>query len=74
MAKKKNTNESLAPKIPVNEIELGGVYKTYVNELVQVLQINGETNQFLIYNISGAHKQWIDFKYIYLTEKIRNSR
>jgi len=74
MAKKKKEESKQVPKIPVNEIELGGVYKTFVNELVRVDKIDGEKKQIVLYNINGAHKQWIDFQHIYLIEKIRQSR
>lgn len=72
MAKKKK--EAQTPKIPVNEIELGGVYKNYVNELVRVEEINTTTNEVVLYNITGSHKQWINFKHVYLVEKVRQSR
>ena len=74
MAKKKTETEVLPTRIPVNEIEVGGVYKTAVKELVRVEQINGETEKIKLTNITGGHKQWVDFKHIYLVEKLRQSR
>jgi hypothetical protein len=73
MAKKKEETQEL-PKIPVEEIELGGVYKTAANDIVKVERIDGESKKIVLYNISGAHRQWIDFKHIYLIEKLRQSR
>lgn len=66
MAKK-----TVVTKIPVNELELDGVYKTYVQELVKILKIDEERQEIVLFNISGAHKQWVGFKNIYLTERIR---
>lgn len=74
MAKKKDNTEELAPKIPLNEIELGGIYKTAVQDIVRVEKIDGGNEKIVLYNISGAHRQWVDFKYIYLVEKIHQSR
>lgn len=74
MAKKKIDIDELGPKIPVNEIEIGGVYKTAVQDIVRVEKIDGGNEKIVVYNISGAHKQWIDFKHIYLVEKLYQSR
>lgn len=74
MAKKKDNTEELAPKIPVNEIELGGVYKTAVQDIVRIEKIDGENEKIVLYNISGAHRQWVGFGHIYLTEKLYQSR
>lgn len=68
MAKKVEVNVN---RIPVSELEVNCVYKTYVQELVKILEINNERKSICLYNISGAHKQWVDFKNIYLTNKIR---
>lgn len=67
MAKKQQS----VPKIPVKDMEVDGVYKTYVQEIVKILEINKETETIVLFNISGAHKQWIEFRNIYLIERIR---
>jgi hypothetical protein len=74
MAKRKIDVDELAPKIPINQIDLGGVYKTAVQDIVRVESIDGAKNQFVLYNISGAHKQWVDFNNLYLVEKVYQSR
>jgi hypothetical protein len=66
MAKKKA--ERLV-KIPIEEIEVNGVYKTYVNDIVKVLSIDKEKEQFVLMNITGSFKQWIDFKNIFLVTR-----
>ena len=72
--KKKEESAEQLPKIPVNEIEIGGVYKSAVQDLVRVESINEETQKIVVYNVSGAHRQWIDFRHIYLVEKVYQSR
>jgi len=72
MAKKKK--ETSVERIPLNEIEVGGIYKTFVNELVRIEEIRGKEEKIVLYNLTGAHKQWVDFKHIFLIEKIRQSR
>ena len=68
MAKKKS--ELAAEKrIDIKDIVVDGVYKTYVNDIVKVLKVNEETKQFVLMNITGSHKQWTDFKNIYLIER-----
>ena len=66
MAKKNGNGE--APKIPVSEIKVGGVYKTYVNDLIRIEDINETTQMIRLYNVTGAFKQWTAFKNIYLIE------
>jgi hypothetical protein len=74
MAKKKSENTVEVNRIEPSDIDVGGIYRTYVNDLVRVESFNGETNKFVLYNISGAHRQWIDPANICLIEKIRQSR
>ncbi len=64
MAKKDVTQ-----KIPVGEIEVGATYRTYVKDLVKILDKNEKTEMIILYNISGSHKQWVSFKNIYLIER-----
>lgn len=66
MAKKK-----VMTKIPVNELEVDGVYRSYVQDIVKILEIKKDTETVVLFNISGAHKQWTEFKYINLVERIR---
>jgi len=73
MAKKKETQET-TNRIPLEEIELGGVYKNYVNDIVKVEKIVGDQEKIIFYNISGAHRQWISFKNVFLVEKVYQSR
>lgn len=74
MAKKKKDESKQVPKIPVNEIEVGGVYKSGVNDLVRIEKIDEDQQKIVLYNISGSHRQWIDFKHVYLIEKVYQSR
>lgn len=72
MVKKKELIE--LPPIPINEIELGGVYRAAVNDLVKVEKIDAGNKKVVLYNITGAHKQWVDFRYLHLVEKVYQSR
>ena len=54
MAKKK---EETVERIPIEEIEEGATYKTYVNDIVVVRKINKQRKEVIIYNASGDHKQ-----------------
>jgi len=65
MAKK----QEKAEKIPVKDLEVGATYRTYVLDLVKILQIDEDRETVVLYNISGAHKQWVSFKNIFLIEK-----
>ena len=65
MAKK----QEKAEKIPVKDLEVGATYRTYVLDLVKILQIDEDRETVVLYNISGAHKQWVAFKNIFLIEK-----
>jgi len=68
MAKKK-AELAAEKRIAVKDIVVDGVYKTYVNDIVKVLQINMDREQFVLMNITGSFKQWTDFKNIYLIER-----
>ena len=69
MAKKK-AELAAEKRIAVKDIVVDGVYKTYVNDIVKVLKINKDREQFVLMNITGAFKQWVDFRYIYLVERL----
>lgn len=69
MAKRKGMTEK-GERIPVEEIEVDGVYKSYVNDIVKILSIHKDRKQIVLYNVTSAHKQWIDFKNIYLISRI----
>jgi hypothetical protein len=56
--------------IKIEDIELNTVYRTHVKDLVKVLVIDNEKQKIKLYNISGAHKQWLDFKNVAFIEKI----
>ena len=68
MAKKKNGEVS--PKIPVKEIEVDGVYRTWVSDIVKIQKIDEDRQTVVLYNITGSFKQWVAFKNIYLTERL----
>ena len=69
MAKKK-AELAAEKRIDVKDIVVDGVYKTYVNDIVKILKINEDRKQFVLMNITGSFKQWVDFKNIYLVEKL----
>ena len=69
MAKKKAA--AVTKRIDVKDIEVDGTYKTYVKDIVKILKINEDRKQIILYNISGSHKQWVDFRNIYLVERLR---
>jgi len=60
----KNTNNF----IPAEDVEIGAVYRTHVKDIVKVL--NNNNGKFKLYNISGAHHLWVDFKNIAFVEKL----
>jgi|AntAceMinimDraft_18_1070375.scaffolds.fasta_scaffold89377_2 hypothetical protein len=61
----------IIPRIPVKELEVGCVYKSFVLDLVKILEISEERQTVVIFNITGAYRQWKTFKQINLIEKIR---
>jgi len=70
MAKKTVNIEVKKEKIPVSEIVIGGVYKTYANDLVKIEAKNEEREQITLSNITHAIRQWVAYKNIYLTDRI----
>jgi len=70
MAKKKET----VNRIPKEDIMVGGVYRNAVQDIVKVLKIDEIEQRFILFNVSGAHKQFTDFKHIWLTEKLFQTR
>jgi len=69
MAKKK-AELAAEKKIDIKDIVVNGVYKTYVNDIVKILRINKEREEFVLYNVTGSHRQWTSFKHIYLVERL----
>lgn len=41
------------------KIEVGGVYRTHVGDLVKIVAINKERDEVHIYNISEGANQWV---------------
>jgi len=41
------------------KIEIGGVYRTHVGDLVKIASINKEKDEIWIYNISENANQWV---------------
>lgn len=41
------------------KIEIGGVYRTHVGDLVKIISINKEKDEVWIYNISENANQWV---------------
>ena len=70
MAKKKANTKVKKEKLHLDEIVIGGVYKTYVNDLVKIEQKNDDTEQVVLTNITHAYRQWVSYKNIYLTDRI----
>lgn len=73
MAKKKTQtlkNDKPIDKIPVEDIQVEGVYKTYVGDIIKVLDINKATKTVTLFNITGSFKQWTEFKNVNLIRKI----
>lgn len=58
-------------RIDPTELVVDGVYKTWVQEIVKILTIDKEKEKICLYNISGTHKQWVEFKNINLIAKLR---
>ena len=56
--------------IKVEDITVDGVYRTYVKDLVKIIEINKNRKSISLFNISGSFNQIIDFKNIALVEKI----
>lgn len=69
MAKKK-AEIAETKRIPVKDIKVNDIYKTYVNDIVKVTKINEESETITLYNVTGSYNQWISFKHIFLIEKI----
>lgn len=57
-------------RIPLDEIEVGGVYKSYANDLVKIEEKNDEREQVVLSNITHAFRQWVSYKNIYLVDRI----
>jgi len=74
MAKKKVKTEVEKDRIPVEDIVVGGVYKTYVQEIVKVLKKDEDRQEFVLFNVNGAFKQWTAFRHIWLTKFLYQSR
>jgi len=55
--------------IPVESLEINGVYQTYVKDIVKVLSIDNIKKVICFYNVSGTHKQWTDFKHINIVKR-----
>jgi mRNA-degrading endonuclease RelE of RelBE toxin-antitoxin system len=41
------------------KIEIGGVYRTHVGDLVKIMDINKDIDQIHIFNISEGSNQWV---------------
>jgi len=69
MVKTLNKNKDI-PKIPIENLIVGGVYQSYVSDIVKVLSIDKNKKEIKLYNVTGAFNQWISFKNIYLIKEI----
>ena len=47
-----NTNEEM-------KIEVNGIYKTHVNDLVKIINIDKSNDRIHLYNISDGANQWV---------------
>jgi len=56
--------------IAVDDVEINAVYRTHVKDLVKVLAKDETLQKFKLYNISGAYRQWTDFRNIAFVEKM----
>lgn len=73
MAKKKIMygEEIEMKKIPIEEIEVGKTYMTYVGNLVKVLSYDEKTRMIKLYNITETCKQYHDIKNVFFVRLIR---
>jgi len=69
MSKTLKNNKDI-PKILIEDLVVGGVYQTYVSDIVKILSINEKKKEIKFYNVTGAFNQWRNFKNIYLIKKI----
>ena len=66
MARKKKAKE----KIPVEELLVGGTYKTYTGDLVEVRKIDETAEVVTLRNITKSFNLWLPYKHVYLVEKV----
>ena len=53
------------------KIEIDGVYKTHVNDLVKVIEIDKPNDRIHLYNISEGANQWVSLSRA-ITHKLRS--
>ncbi|MFA5152827.1 MAG: hypothetical protein WC554_09730 [Clostridia bacterium] len=53
------------------KLEVNGVYKTNVKDLVKIEEIREDKGQMYLHNITENCHQWVDIKKHRLTTKIR---
>lgn len=53
------------------KIEINGVYKTHVGDLVKIMEIDKPNDRIHLYNISDGANQWVSLSRA-LTHKIRS--
>lgn len=42
-----------------NKLEVGGVYKTHVGDLVKVISFDNDSDRLHLFNISDGSNQWV---------------
>lgn len=69
MAKKKVKAQPKVELINPEDLVVNGVYQTWVQDIVKILKINKSQKKIVLYNVSGSHKQWIEFKNISILKR-----
>lgn len=54
-------NKLLEKGMEEREIEINGVYKSHVGDLIKVLEIDKSNDRIHLYNISDGANQWVSF-------------
>jgi hypothetical protein len=54
-------NKLLEKGMEEKEIEINGVYKSHVGDLIKVLEIDKSNDRIHLYNISDGANQWVSF-------------
>ena len=57
--------------IPVKDLVVNGVYLTHTKDLVQIMEINEETRQMKLRNMTEACHIWVDLDKHIIVERKR---
>ena len=56
--------------IPVKDLKIGTLYKTYQKDIVKIEKIDEERQSVVMYNATAQCRQWVDFRHVLITNKI----